>query len=201
MTAWLLVVGTSLLAIAVWVQTRLNGTPLTTYDIFPLLGLLAFGLLWSHFIVGAVRRYMNIPEGYPSLRRYYSVTGWIVLGLLLLHPGMFIVQLGIDGLGLPPASYTSLYVDTASRVALLLGSISLVAFLLFELHRWLKGKPWWRYISHLSTIAMFAIFYHGLTLGGELSQPWYRVVWVIYFMLFVGALVYTGIINRRERNE
>ena len=62
----------------------------------------------------------------------------------------------------------------------LLGSVSLLAFLAFEFHRWFADRPWWKYVLMASDAAMLAIFYHGLRLGSQLHGGWYRGVWWFY---------------------
>lgn len=192
--AWFLGVATLVLAATVWAQVRLNGTALSPYDIFPLLGLSAFGLMWTHYVTGAVAHWMKIPKG--ALKTYFKVTSWIVLALILLHPGIFLTQLWLDGLGLPPFSYWEIYTTTATRIALLLGTLSLFAFLAFELHRKFRQASWWRFIEYANIAAMFAIFYHALTLGGELLVPWFRFVWLIYFISFIVVVVYNQLYKK-----
>lgn len=188
---WLIGVGTTLAAIAVWTQVRIDGGALTTYDIFPLLGLIAFSLMWTHFVSGALRRWLGLPKS--TLRQYFTLTSWIVLVLILLHPSLFIVQLWFDGFGPPPFSYLSVYTALASQIALGLGTLSLLAFLSFELHRKFRSVSWWKYIEYLNVAAMLAIFYHGFTLGGELAVGWFQIVWLVYLATFIGAVGYTQV--------
>lgn len=196
---WLLGSVTIVAAIAVWAQVRLDGKALDTYDIFPLLGLIAFSLMWTHFVSGAIRRWLGLPIS--TLRTYFKVTSWLVLGLILLHPLLFIRQLELDGLGLPPGSYFSVYPAAASQIALMLGTLSLLAFLAFELHRKFRTASWWKYIEYLNILAMLAIFYHGFTLGGELSVGWFQIVWLIYLVTFIGAVSYTQIHKTKGNHE
>jgi hypothetical protein len=196
---WLLGLVTITAVLIVWAQVRLGGSVLSTYDIFPLLGLIAFSLMWTHFVSGAIRRWLGLPIS--TLRTYFKFTSWLVLGLILLHPLLFIVQLGLDGLGLPPFSYLGLYPALASQIALLLGTLSLVAFLAFELHRKFRGASWWKYVEYLNILAMLAIFYHGFTLGGELSVGWFQIVWLVYLVTFIGAVSYTQIHKTKGNHE
>ena len=43
-----------------WVSQQTTGSGITLYDIFPPLGLVAFGLMWTHFVMGALRRYAGV---------------------------------------------------------------------------------------------------------------------------------------------
>lgn len=188
LTGWSLGAVTVGLAVAVWGQQRWGHT-MTIYDIFPVLGLSAFSLMWTHYTVGALRRYWGLSSN--ALRVYLDATGAVVLGLILLHPGLLWFGLWHDGFGLPPQSYWRVYTGFTFHVATVLGSVSLVVFLLFEFRRRFARKRWWSAVEYTQIAAMVAIFYHGLTLGGELAQPWYRAIWYLYGITFVGAVSYT----------
>ncbi|HEX6415917.1 MAG TPA: hypothetical protein VFZ62_00115 [Candidatus Saccharimonadales bacterium] len=195
--AWALAAGVVLAAGLAWGEVRLNGGALSAYDVFPLFGLLAFSLMWTHYVSGAVRRLMDLDT--KVLSGFFRVTSAAVLVLLLLHPTIFLTQLWADGFGLPPFSYLQVYEGGAERLALLLGTLSLLAFLLFEFHRKFKNASWWKYIEYANLAAMAAIFYHALTLGGELDLMWYKMVWFTYGILLVMAVVTNKIITKRRK--
>jgi len=185
--AWLIAGSVVALALLRWSQVRLSDGEVGPYELFPLFGLSAFSLMWSHYVTDAIRRLIGAKD--DALRQFFTITALIVLALILAHPGIFWYQLWSDGFGLPPVSYLSLYTDLASRLALILGSLSLVAFLAFELHRRFKSASWWRYVEYANVAAMFAIFYHALTLGGEVSG-WFRLVWFFYGLTLAAAISY-----------
>jgi hypothetical protein len=186
--AWLLGLAVIGLAITAWSQVHLTGRALTTYDIFPIFGLSAFSLMWTHYVVDAIRRYFKHDK--RILREYFDVTSAAVLGLILLHPGIFLGKLWLDGYGLPPQSYFQLYTGLTQRVALLLGTFGLVAFLAYEFRREFSTRSWWRYVGYANIVAMFAIFYHALTLGDELELGWFRTLWWGYGITLLIAIGY-----------
>lgn len=186
--SWLLAAGVTVLALLVWSQERLATGTLTVYKVFPILGLIAFSIMWSHYIVGAVRRLIKVEKS--ALKSYYQDTSWVVLMLILLHPGLLIYQLYADGFGLPPKSYLTAYTEPAMKFAILLGTISLLIFLLFEFKKKFEKKSWWRWVEHAQVVAMGLIFYHGLSLGRELSVPWYRTLWYFYGATLLAAVLY-----------
>jgi len=195
-------IGTGVLvAIAIirWAQVRLTDGELGSYELFPLFGLLAFIFMWTHFVSGAVLRLVGAAPG--TLRTFFSVTSWLVLAFILLHPGIFVFALWADGLGLPPASYLSVYVDLGARIALFLGSFGLVAFLAYELRRRYKKATWWRFVEYANVAAMFAIFFHALTLGGEVASGWFRVVWIGYGITLAVAIGYNYYYNMKLKQE
>lgn len=160
---------------------------LSSYQVFPLFGLIAFSTMWSHYVMSALRQLWGIERG--ALRQYLRLTSWIVLIAILLHPSILIAQLFFDSGGLPPFSYYR-YVGAYGKWAVTLGTLSFLAFLAYELYRWFARRSWWRYIQYASDIAMIAIFYHALKLGSHLQSGWFRTVWFFYGATFLIALLY-----------
>jgi hypothetical protein len=159
---------------------------LSTYQLFPIFGLLAFSIMWSQYVMEGLKNYLGEPD---ALDRYFNVTGWMVLFAILLHPGLLIAQRYHDGYGLPPGSYVT-YVAPMQRWIVILGSASLLMFLVFELKRFHRDKSWWKYVLFLNDVAIVAIFYHGLRLGQDIGHNWYQVVWYLYGIILVPVLVY-----------
>lgn len=186
--AWSLVSIVCLVAIISWAgfyQWQL--WPFSAYQLFPLLGLLAFSIMWSHYMMITLQTLWSIKK--EVLSNYFRWTGYAVLALICLHPGLLIYQRFKDGYGLPPGSYES-YVAPGLGWVTLLGTVSLLIFLSFELYRFFGKRSWWHYVADASDVAMLAIVYHGLQLGTQLQQGWFRVVWLFYLVTLVGALIY-----------
>lgn len=183
-----LTVLTSLLAILVWGQdNRWHFSGLSLYQVFPIFGLLAFSIMWSQYMVAAIKDVLGF--GSEFIRSYFTYTSFLVLLAILLHPGILVAQRYKDGYGLPPGSYES-YVAPMQKWIVILGSVSLLMFLAYELKHWFDTKSWWKYIVLLNDIAIVAIFYHGLRLGQELQGRWYQGVWYVYGVLLLSALAY-----------
>lgn len=195
-SAWGLGLFAVMAAIAVWLEAMPGRLRLDSYSLFPLFGLLAFSLMWTHYIVGALRRYHG--QSKAVVRTYFKVTAVVVLLTILLHPGLLIVQLWRDGFGLPPNSYLENYVAPSGKFAVMLGSISLVIFLAFELKRKFGNRSWWRWVEYAQVVAMVAIFFHALKLGSELNVDWYRVLWLFYGISFILAVKYSYIYDRKK---
>lgn len=185
--AWALSSISVLLALLAWLRDHnWQLAHLSSYTLFPLFGLLAFSLMWSHYIVAAIRKYYRVPSA--ALGNYFEVTSLGVLAAILLHPGLLVYRLWRDGFGLPPASYKS-YVAPGMVWIVILGTISLFIFLAFELRRFYKNHIWWKYVQYASDAAMAAIFYHSLRLGMQLQGGWLRGVWFLYGLTYIIALV------------
>jgi len=186
--AWSLSALVSVVAIIAWGQDyQWKLTPLSAYQLFPLLGILAFSIMWSHYVAGIVREFLGVKK--QGLKNYFEYTSYAVLALILLHPGLLILQRFRDGYGLPPGSYES-YVAPGLGWVTILGSISLVVFLAYEFRRVFGDRSWWHFVKEAGDIAMLAILYHGLRLGGQLMDGWFRTVWVFYGLILIAILGY-----------
>lgn len=161
--------------------------PYSTYQFFPILGLLAFSIMWSHYMMMAVKTAWSLNAN--VLANYFRWTGYAVLGLICLHPGLLIYQRFKDGYGLPPGSYER-YVAPGLGWITILGTASLLVFLAFELHRFFGKRTWWHYVADASDAAMLAIVYHALRLGSTLQQGWFRGVWWFYLVTLIITLTY-----------
>jgi hypothetical protein len=187
--AWLICLVVVVLALVVWKQENVGPLgSLTPLQIFPVLGLTAFSIMWSHYAASLLRQLLRVPAN--VLKQYFDYTSWVVLVLICLHPGLLIFQLLRDGAGPPPQSYEH-YVAPGLGWVTLLGSASLLVFLAYEFRRIYGQKSWWRYMQVATDVAMLAIFYHALRLGDQLRFGWYRYVWWFYGISLVVILVYT----------
>ena len=200
--AWSLSSLVALIAIIGWgqgIRWQLGG--ISTYQLFPLFGLLAFSVMWSHYIVSVVRQIMGVDK--KQLHLYIEVTGGVVLFAIIMHPGLLEWQLWRDGFGLPPGSILQNYVAHSLRWAALLGMISLLIFLAYELRRWFSDRGWWPIIAVATDIAMVAIFIHAINLGTQLQQGWLQTIWYFYGVTLAAVLVYIyyNKFKKRERSD
>lgn len=186
--AWSLSVLVVVLALTAWVQ-GFGGrfADLTFYQVFPVFGLIAFSLMWSHYIAAVLRLYFKIERG--VLAKYFEFTSLAVLASILLHPGLLAWQAYRDGNGLPPGSEVR-YVSPMLGLYVVLGIISYTVFLTYELRRKFGSRPWWKYVAYASDTAMLLIVIHSLKLGGNLQAGWFRAVWYFYGVTLLGALGY-----------
>jgi hypothetical protein len=186
--AWLLALSVCLAAIIAWGRYYAwHVWPINTYQLFPVLGLLAFSLMWTHYMMGTLSQLLKLRA--DALASYFRLTGYAVLILICLHPGILIYQRFRDGFGLPPLSYER-YVAPGLGWVTILGTASLLVFLAFEFHRVYGKRRWWHYVVDASDAAMLVIVYHALRLGMQLQHGWYRVVWFLYAVTLAAALVY-----------
>jgi hypothetical protein len=196
--AWLLGILVLAVAVVAWGDTwRWQLGSLTTYQVFPLFGLIAFSTMWAQYMVAAASQYLR-PDA-EVLHPYFRLTGFIVLAAIVLHPGLLVWQLWRDGFGLPPNSYLQHYVAPGLHLAAVVGTVSLLLFLAYELRRKLGDRPWWRYMDYLVDLAMLAILYHALRLGTQTQGGWFRGVWFFYGATLAAALAYKYVESYRLR--
>ncbi len=187
--AWGLSFLVTVIAIVAWGQ-RVNWQiiGISNYQLFPVFGLLAFSLMWVHYIVAGIKAIFNITDVEIS-KLYFEITAGVVLGAILIHPSLFVFQLWRDGFGIPPASYKA-YVAPSLIWVVYLGAVSWLAFMTFELRRWHRHKKWWKYVLYANDIAIWGIYVHGLKLGADVAASWLHQVWIIYGILL--ALVFVA---------
>ncbi len=172
---------------------------LSSYSLFPLFGLIAFSLMWSHYVTAALRQYFKLDRAVT--RTYFEITSFVVLAAIVLHPGLLIWQLWRDGYGLPPNSYVQHYVAPSLRWAAFLGSMSLLIFLVYELRRRFRVKSWWRYVQYASDAAIIAIFVHALALGGAFELSWFKAIWYVFGITLALSLAYSYLAKRTNNKS
>jgi hypothetical protein len=194
--AWTLSVIAVAIAVVAWGNSYAwQLAQVSVYQIFPLLGLTAFSLMWVHYIASATRQYFGL--GAKVLKDYFEITSAVVLTAILLHPGLLAWQLWVDGQGLPPGSELN-YVIPSARWAILLGFTALTVFLTYEFRRWFATKSWWKFVQYASDAGMALIFFHALKLGGALRTDWFRAVWYFYGLTLLATLIYSYALKHRS---
>lgn len=186
--SWALAFLVTVVGVVAWAQNNnWQFVGLSNYELFPVFGIVAFSLMWCHYVVGGIKAGFALDKVEHN-KLYFEVTAGVVLVALLLHPTVLIWQLWRDGFGLPPGSY-SVYVAPGLLWVVYLGTLSLLVFLSFEFRRWFSKKFWWKYVLYANDIATWAIYYHGLRLGADVAAPWLKQVWLFYGFILAAAFI------------
>lgn len=194
--AWGLSVLVAILAMLAWYQSLLVPLgKLGIYDVFPLFGILAFSIMWSHYMVSALRARLNFDR--EKLNAYYSITVAVVLGAILLHPGLLTWQFWQDGGGLLVFNY----VAPDLRFYVIIAEVALLAFLAYEFHRWFKDYSWWHWVERASDVAMIIILIHGFKLGGDILPDWFVALWFFYGAALIAAILYSAKLRYRQTGK
>ena len=188
---WILAMVVIGVGFTVWFETMsFTFKVVSLYQVFPIIGILAWSIMWTHFIVGEIRRL--IPS-LPKHKPYHRTSTAIVIWLVLLHPMILAIEQLRQGFGLPPLSYFA-YAGEARIPYVILGMLGLTGFLFFEVIARFKENPkvvrlWWL-VNFTQTIAMASIFYHALVLGSDMHSGWFRSYWIVLGLLLTPCLVH-----------
>lgn len=186
--AWGLSLTVSILAVFAWgQQLRWNVASINNHQLFPLFGLLAFSLMWAHYLASVARHVAG--HGKDVLKNYFEITSYAVLFFIFAHPGLLAYQLARGGLGLPPGSYLT-FVGPGLYWAIAVAAVALLMFIAFEFRRIFDHHPWWRYVLYAVDLAVVGIYFHALALGTHVQDGWYRGVWFFYGVTLALALAY-----------
>ncbi|MDQ5913573.1 MAG: hypothetical protein QG623_192, partial [Patescibacteria group bacterium] len=159
-----------------------------------LLELLAFGYIWVHYLSSILKA--NFQEDLNT-RISFRISQVFVLAAIIAHPILISANLKNKGYGSPPASYEAFF-GSSKEIFILLGGISLFAFLLFELKSILKKYPkFWSYVLMFNDLAMLLIIIHGFNLGLVISSTWFKYVWLIYGLSLL-FFYYDNYINKKR---
>ncbi len=171
------------------------------YSVFPLLGLLAWSIMWTHYAYGALTL---AGTRLKSNVMYRKTTGYAVLGLILLHPGLLAIAQWDSARRLPPGSYSD-FVGPALITSVILGEIALAIFLSYEVFERLRNKPalrrHWKWVSLLQMLAMSLIFFHSLRLGSTLQAGWFRYYWIALGLLLIPSFILVGIADWQKSKQ
>lgn len=192
---WILFSVVVIVPILAWLQTYDWQLVLTISALFPLLGVLAWSIMWTHYIYNWMC--IHYPTTYTPNILYDKVSTWLVLGLILLHPGLLgWQQYRLFGT-LPPDSF---YAGVAENLEpfVAIGAFALILFLLYEIVSRLRQKQYiqdiWGWISLSQVLAMVLVFVHGLQVGQVVLSGWMIGWWITLGLLLLPAL-YSTVMN------
>jgi hypothetical protein len=138
-------------------------------NLFPIFGLLAFGLLWLHVVGAAFEPWL---KKYINFNNFIESTSTLILINMILHP-LLVLYLADWNIGLILSSW---YVR--------LGLVGLGLLLTYDVGRWLNNHDFfikhWNKILFISTLGFLLIFIHSIKVGSDLQSGTLRVVWIFY---------------------
>ena len=193
---WLLLTMSLIVPFIAWSSERdWSYDKLTLLVIFPLLGLWAWSIMWTHYAYGSLRL---VYSGLQKNKLYSKVSGVLVLFLILLHPFLLSLNQWQTLEKLPPGSVYS-YVAPSQKLFIYFGVVALTLFLSFEVFERLKSSNVvnqnWKWVSLSQMLAMTLIFFHALSLGSNLSVEWFELYWVTLGALLIPCF---GLIGRAD---
>lgn len=134
----------------------------------------------------------DIDPRFSKMKNLHKTSSVFVLLLILLHPLLLSFYSISNNLGGPPDAYYN-YVSSSNAIFITYGILALTIFLLYDIARWLRSKPWveknWLIVDAVDDVAFIIVFVHGLAIGQHLQSGWFRYVWLFYG---VSALIFIG---------
>ncbi|MCA9332951.1 hypothetical protein KDA00_03690 [Candidatus Saccharibacteria bacterium] len=151
---------------------------LSALSVFPILGVWAWSIMWTHYVLGTHRIMTNSSKNHL----YARISGYLVLLLIILHPTLLAWSQWEFTNKLPPTSFYN-YAGKSLKLFVFMGAVSLVLFLSYEVLERFKEKSIvkknWKWISLSQVIAMTLIFMHALKLGNITSNVYFQLYWII----------------------
>ncbi len=191
--AWTLFLLVIIVPLLGWLQLYQWQPIFTARSIFSLLGIWAWSIMWTHYILGALR--IRYPQVLKKDKIYGQVSAWLVLSLLLLHPGL-LGYTQYQALGLTGTEGFNAYVGASSEIFITYGAIALLLFLSYEIfmriHHYEKIKKYWAFVSASQMVAMLLIFIHGLGVGQSLQVSWMQSYWILLGLLLIPSFYIVG---------
>lgn len=191
--AWVVLLIVSAVAVFEWGSVlKWDANNLNLYVVFPLLGLLAWSTMWTHYFLAFASKLNN---GFKMSKLYKRVTAYMVLILILAHPGLLALAQWQSLGQFPPSSYLS-YVGDSMILAIIAAEIALLSFLAFEVLIRFKNHPLikrlWLGVSISQMVAILLIFGHSLTLGSNLQAGWFKYYWIALGILLIPSFFVVG---------
>ena len=173
-----------------------NFSTVSLYLLFPLLGLLAFSIMWVQVVVSAFEKWFS---SRIDIGKFWACSGIIVLILFIAHP--LLALIGQYG-------YTQSWnpfnlVSESEMVFIVLALIAFATFIVFEVTlRWKnsiiqKIKPW---IENGSLVGIILVWVHSLNIGSHTRLGFMRYLWWFYgitAMLMIGFIFWRKFQKKR----
>jgi hypothetical protein len=146
-------------------------------QIFPLLGLVAFSIMWWHFLLGFAG---DVDPKYEKPKSLKGISSIFVFFLIILHPLLLFLQ--SNALGIDFKAFVESYVGDTNFLFVSYGTVAFFIFLAYDLAKRLKDKPLfknnWALIDAIDDVAFLAVFAHSMMLGQHTAGGWFRYYWI-----------------------
>ena len=177
----------------VWLQnTNLVWDSSLLMSIFPVLGLMAFTIMYLHIIGRPFAEQLEQIIPWKSLERTSS---YLVLILIVLHPVLRFLYYVKEGLSLIPTGNLVL--------PLSLGFIGFLMLITYDLGKRFNNSTFvtrhWGKIDFISTLGFYVIFFHSLMLGSDLQSGGLRNLWIFFGLTAAIATFHSFVFTRLRR--
>jgi hypothetical protein len=157
-------------------------------EIFPILGLIAFILLWTHIALGVFEPWFRSRINFDAYVRY---TALIILACIILHPLLLLIAIKFD--------LNILF--SYGRPYIWLGIIGWLLLITYDIGKVLQKHDFfarnWPKILLISTAGFFLIFFHSLHLGEDIQSGPLRGLWILFGVTAAASTLYTYVIKKQ----
>ncbi|MBI4426376.1 MAG: Rieske 2Fe-2S domain-containing protein [Candidatus Kerfeldbacteria bacterium] len=164
----------------------LAGLDFKTFNlvIFPLVGLYAFTLLWSQFVIGAARSVLRSVV-HPAIITFHRRQGVLIFLLAWLHPTLRFFGIGLD------QYFKSWNVAPSLVPYLWLGYLQLFLLTLTAGTALLRKLPWlktrWHTIHYVNYGVFVMVWIHSWFLGSDVRSTNLRYLWWFFAVTALAA--------------
>lgn len=171
-------------------------------EVFPLLGLIAFGTMWWHFFSAFLRRLM------PDLKKMkglHTASAYWVFASFMLHPALLLFWGLENEVGEWPVEIYESYVGENQMIYIYLGLLGLAGFVLFDIARVLSNysfvNKYKNLVTAVSDISFGLILIHSLSLGRHLQAGWFRYFWLLLGLSGIFFIGYRYYYQKTQHHE
>lgn len=155
--------------------------------LFPLLGIIAFFLLWTHSIIGVFEPWLRKRMDVDAYVHWTSLT---ILASIVLHPLLLLISIKFD--------FVSLF--SYNPLPITLGVVGFFLLITYDIGKALRSREFfsrnWNTILLVSTVGFILIFFHSLMLGSHLQAGPQRALWIFFGVTAILSTIYTYGIKR-----
>ena len=161
------------------------------YLLFPLLGMLAFSIMWTQVVVGKFKNHFN---KIFSTHKFFVRTGLTVLILFLSHPIVAAIAQWNSSKLLPIESLFSL-VGSSQKVFITFAVIAFVSFVMYEfvlrMSRFKIVQRITPFVEFFSSIGVILVWVHSINIGSHLQTGSLRIIWWFYGITTILIILHT----------
>lgn len=203
-----LFIGALLFPSSIWYQTNgalLTQVPLDSADfyylLFPLFGLLGFGIIWTQLMLGTFMDPLGRLFGRRSIFLAHVYYGIFSLIIIPTHPLLSLIA-QIMRKGWVPQVILYDFIPEEKWVYVLIGIIAFDLYLAAVLAGLLRNKPWfqrhWRRIHYFQYAVFFLVLIHSLFVGSH-TQGLLQYVYLFYGITAIAGLWYRRVYQEQRK--
>lgn len=165
--------------------------------IFPLIGLLAYALVWSQFMIGS--NMSPLRKVYGWIDKYHHWQGGFALLFALAHPALLFVGVGAE------LYFSRGFVSTEMVPFVYFGYLNILLIILTASAGLLRNvkmfRKNWYYVHLLNYGLVFSIWIHSWFIGTDVQATGLKYLWIFFGVTVIGSIAgrLYRMVNTRKR--